>query len=98
MLKDAVHIISKPLSYIFNLSLENRVFPDFLKTAKVTSIYKKGLEDIQSRRLIRLLEKISHFKHVNCQHNAIADFMSRYPRDVQEMPDLPNNVPYKGQV
>ena len=42
MLKDAAHIISKPLSYIFNLSLENGVFPDFLKTAKVTPIYKKG--------------------------------------------------------
>ena len=41
LLKDSAHLISEPLSYIFNLSLENGVFPDVLKTAKVTPIYKK---------------------------------------------------------
>ena len=31
-----------PLKHIFDLSFENRIFPDSLKIAKVTPIYKSG--------------------------------------------------------
>ena len=34
--------IFEPLRYICNLSIEKRIFPDQLKIAKVTSLFKKG--------------------------------------------------------
>ena len=34
-----------PLLNIFNLSLEKRIFPDELKTARVTPVYKTGDEN-----------------------------------------------------
>ena len=37
--------LSTPLLNIFNLSLEKRIFPDELKIAKVTPIYKTGEEN-----------------------------------------------------
>ena len=46
LLKDAASYISGPLSYIFNLSIEKGKFPDALKVAKVTPIYKKGQKDL----------------------------------------------------
>ena len=42
LLKEAAGYIHKPLTYIFNLSLETGHFPEALKVAKVTPIYKKG--------------------------------------------------------
>ena len=60
LLKDSAHLISTPLSYIFNLSLENGIFPDYLKTAKVTPIYKKGpREDPGNYRPISVLPIIA---------------------------------------
>ena len=37
--------MSKPLLHIFRLSLEEKTFPDDLKTAKVTPIFKVGDEN-----------------------------------------------------
>ena len=37
--------MSKPLLHIFRLSLEEKTFPDDLKTAKVTPIFKAGDEN-----------------------------------------------------
>jgi hypothetical protein len=42
ILKHCVNDISKPLTFIFNFSLETGVFPDTLKFAVVQPIYKKG--------------------------------------------------------
>ena len=42
LLIDAASFICKPLTYIFNLSLKTGTFPEALKVAKVTPIYKKG--------------------------------------------------------
>ena len=38
--------LSKPLLYVFRLSLEKRIFPDDLRTAKVTPIFKVGVKMI----------------------------------------------------
>ena len=38
--KDVDDLVSKPLSMIFNSSLENGIFPDIWKLAKVTPIFK----------------------------------------------------------
>ena len=45
LIKDAAPFIVYPLTYIFNLSLEMGKFPDALKIAKVTPLYKKGSKD-----------------------------------------------------
>ena len=39
-LKMCAPYISEPLAFIFNSSIINGVFPDLLKTARVTPIYK----------------------------------------------------------
>ena len=46
LLRDAALYISSSLTYIFNLSIERGKFPDALKVAKVTPIYKKGRKDL----------------------------------------------------
>ena len=45
LLKDAADYIASPLSYVFNMSLSKGVFPDAMKIAKVTPVYKKGAKD-----------------------------------------------------
>ena len=42
LIKDAAPFIFAPLTYIFNLSLEVGIFPDALKIARVTPLFKKG--------------------------------------------------------
>jgi hypothetical protein len=42
ILKYCINEISKPLTYIFNLSIRTGVFPDRFKYAIVRPIYKKG--------------------------------------------------------
>src|SRR5215510_4712272 len=44
MLKYCVNEISKPLTYIFNLSLRTGVFPERFKHAVVQPIHKKGAQ------------------------------------------------------
>ena len=34
--------VFEPMRYILNLSIEKSIFPDQLKIAKVTSLFKKG--------------------------------------------------------
>ena len=41
LLKNVIHNILKPLSYICNLSLKNGIFPEDMKMAKVIPLYKK---------------------------------------------------------
>jgi hypothetical protein len=49
-------LITKPLAYIYNLSVTTGTFPDILKIAKVIPIFKKGSrEDISNYRPISLL-------------------------------------------
>ena len=42
VIKSCFGSLSKPLLHIFRLSLEEGIFPDDLKTAKVTPIFKAG--------------------------------------------------------
>ena len=46
LIKDASNFISAPLCHIFNKSLQEGKFPNALKIAKVTPIYKKGSKDV----------------------------------------------------
>ena len=42
IIKKSFGVLCKPLIYLLQLSLEKGVFPDDLKIAKVTPIYKAG--------------------------------------------------------
>jgi hypothetical protein len=42
LVKEAAHLLTEPLTYIFNLSLSNGTVPDKLKLAKVIPVFKKG--------------------------------------------------------
>ena len=45
VIKSCFGFLRKPFLHIFRLSLEERIFPDDLKTAKVTPIVKAGDEN-----------------------------------------------------
>ena len=68
ILKDAINLVSKPLTLIYNASLERGIFPQIWKLARVTPIHKAGTKtDVNNYRPIsvlsvvsRILEKIVH--------------------------------------
>ena len=67
-MKKAAEILCKPLAAIFNSSFKNGIFPDTLKIARVTSIFKSGSKsEMGNYRPIsvlsvfsRLLERFGH--------------------------------------
>jgi len=42
ILKASKEILAKPLAKIFNMSIEQGVFPSMLKVARITPIYKSN--------------------------------------------------------
>ena len=69
--------INLPLKYIFNLSLENGIFPEKMKVAKVTRLFKNSdPENITNYRPIsvlscfsKVLERIMHKRYTNIYAN-----------------------------
>ena len=60
IIKTIINYIAQPLMHIFNLSLSNGVFPDKLKTAKVTPIFKSdGKLSMNNYRPISVLPTFS---------------------------------------
>ena len=56
IIKKCFGVLCEPLTYLFQLSLEKGVFPDDLKIAKVTPIYKAGdNSDVSNYRPISVL-------------------------------------------
>ena len=74
-LKLSAQIISKPLAAILNLSIQTGSYPDALKKAKVTPVFKKGNKaDINNYRPISVLPIInSIFERHIC--NYLIDYM-----------------------
>ena len=71
------------------------------------SLSRKDLGDIENNRLVRLLEKISHFnyrvRYIRGKTNQVADCLSRYQmEDLEEeapgMEDIPRNLEAKRVV
>ena len=68
LVKDAKEFIAHPLMLIYNSSLENGVFPEIWKLARVSPIYKSGPKtELNSYRPIsvisvfsKLLERLTH--------------------------------------
>ncbi|KAK3094300.1 hypothetical protein FSP39_000043 [Pinctada imbricata] len=70
ILKIAAGIITKPITSMINMSIFTGVFPEKLKTAKVTPIYKKGdKSDPSNYRPISILPTISKLfeRHITTQ-------------------------------
>ena len=56
VLKNCFGAIHKPLLHVFNLSIVKEIFPDDLKTARVTPAFKGGDEkDLENYRAISVL-------------------------------------------
>ena len=56
LLKDAALVLTKPLTFIINLSLETGVVPSEWKVAKVTPLYNSGSQaEIDNYRPISIL-------------------------------------------
>ena len=56
VIKKCLGSLCEPLKYLFNLSIEKGVFPDDLKIARVTPIYKgEGSSDVSNYRPISVL-------------------------------------------
>ena len=68
LLRDAACFVCKPLTYVFNLSLETGIYPQALKIAKVTPIYKKGPKsNPKNYRPISILPIIGKGFEKNCE-------------------------------
>ena len=59
---------------------------------------RKALNQIQSSHIIWLFKSMAHF---SCRIKMIAgeaDFISCYSQHIQEMSDIPTNVPFEGNI
>ena len=95
ILKDAVEIVSGPLTTIFSRSLDTVIFPDLWKLARVSPIFKAGQKsELTNYRpisvvsiLSRFLEKVAHdqlFSHMkDCDLLADNQFAFRKLRNTQ---------------
>ncbi|KAF2345779.1 Reverse transcriptase domain [Trinorchestia longiramus] len=79
ILKETAEVISEPLTYIFNRSLETGIVPDDWKRANVAPIFKKGNKKIPNNyrpisltsvinKTIERLLKVRITKHLNDQN------------------------------
>lgn len=60
IIKENVHLLSHPLSFLFNQSISNGIFPKSLKFARIIPLHKKGPKtDINNYRPISLLNIFS---------------------------------------
>ena len=55
VLKKVSNLISSPLAHIFNLSLQQGILPERLKTSRTVPVFKEGLQD-----------KMSNYRPISC--------------------------------
>ena len=78
ILKRSIDIISKPLTYLVNLSFKTGVFPEDLKIAKVIAIHKSGdKDDIKNKRPISILNVISKIFE-KAIHNRLNTYLEKH--------------------
>ena len=78
ILQQNCFILAAPLTYIINLSFENGIFPDHLKLARVTPIFKSGdSQSVSNYRPISVLSTISKvFERI--MYNKLELYLSKY--------------------
>ena len=78
ILKDAVHLVSKPLTLICNASLEKGIFPQIWKFTRVTPIYKTGSKtDVNNYRPISVLSAVSRILE-KIVHDQLLEYLKGY--------------------
>ena len=66
LVKLVIPYIVKPLKHIFNISLQNGVFPDRMKIARVITIFKTGdVQEFSNYRPISILPQFSKILEKN---------------------------------
>ena len=105
IVKSAIVFITKPLAYIFNLSISTGIFPDALKVAKVVPVFKKddphvfsnyrpiSLLPCFSKILERLIyNRLDHFlTRFNILHDNQYGFRKNHSTDLALL-DICNNI------
>ena len=77
ILKSIKHLVSKPLSAIFNSSISSGIFPESFKIASVIPIFKKGSQlDVSNYRPISLLSIFSRIFE-KLMHNRIINYVNK---------------------
>ena len=78
LMKTSKELLSKPLSKIFNMSIEQGMFPNMLKIARITPIYKNSeKEHLQNYRPISILCSISKiFEKI--MYKQLYSFLEKY--------------------
>lgn len=60
LIHDCAHVLSWPLTILFNLSLSNNIFPAILKQSKIIPVFKSGIRnDIKNYRPITIINNFS---------------------------------------
>ena len=83
VLKETIECVVKPITFVFNLSLQSGVFPEKMKIAKVNPIHKAGdKQEFTNYRPIsilsqfsKILEKLFHKRLYNYieKHNLLCE-------------------------
>ena len=78
ILKENIEILAKPLLHIINVSFSEGIFPESLKTARVTPIYKKN--DPQQSSNYRPISVLSVFSKLfeKCIYSRLYSLLTKY--------------------
>ena len=75
ILKDAINLVSEPLTLIYNSSLERGIFPQIWKLARVAPIHKAGTKtDVNNYRPISVLSVVSRILEKTA-HDQLMEFL-----------------------
>jgi len=78
LVKQCAHIIAKPLTHIFNLSINSGIFPDSMKKAKISPVFKKGdRQSVQNYRPIAVLSVFSKILE-KIMYNRLYSFLNKF--------------------
>ena len=81
--KNIIHLVVQPFTYICNLSFATGIFPDAMKIAKIIPLYKIGAKDEFNNyrpmsllpQFSKILEKLfdDRLEHFICRNNILTD-------------------------
>jgi hypothetical protein len=78
IVKQCIHTVKKPLTFIINLSLSSGIFLNQTKIAKVRPIFKKGQkQNIENYRLISILSGFSKILET-LTYNTVVNFLDKF--------------------
>ena len=91
LVKHCSHYIVKPLTHVFNLSFKSGTFPQLMKKAKISPLFKKGdKQDIQNYRPIAILSVFSKLLE-KIMYNRLSSFLKKFNILTDEQNGFRNN-------